>query len=157
MTGWGHAAGLGMEWALSMDGDGQHDPEDIPRLLHCAAHTGARLVVGDRMSDPHGMPWARWLTNRWMSRSISRIAGRPLPDTQNGFRLMHLPAWQTLKVHADHFEIESEVLVKFVRGGFQTEFVPVRVIYGRERSKIHPWRDAVRWWRWRRRLRECAV
>ena len=88
---------------------------------------------------------------------ISRLAGRPLPDTQNGFRLMHLPSWQTLELEADHFEIESEVLVKFVRAGFRTEFVPVRVIYGAERSKIHPWRDTVRWWRWRRRLRACAV
>jgi glycosyltransferase involved in cell wall biosynthesis len=148
MTGWARARERGFRWVLSMDGDGQHDVGDIPALLACAERTGARLVVGDRMARPAGMPWVRRLVNWWMSRRISRLLGCHLPDTQNGYRLMELESWAGLRLEADHFEIESELLCRFVLAAHRVEFVPVQVIYGSERSKIRPWRDARRWIRW---------
>jgi dolichol-phosphate mannosyltransferase len=83
-----------------------------------------------------------------MSRRLTVTAGRLLPDSQCGFRLMKLSAWAGLKISATHFEIESEVLLAFVRAGLEVEFVPVRAIYKDEQSKIHPVRDAVRWLKW---------
>lgn len=147
-AGWGHARSKGFAWALCMDGDGQHSPGDIPGFLACAQSGEARLIVGNRMADPAGMPWLRREVNRWMSRRLSRKAGRALPDTQCGFRLMHLGAWSGLRLETLHFEIESEVLLAFVAAGHQVEFVPVQVIYNRERSKIRPLRDTWRWFRW---------
>jgi glycosyltransferase involved in cell wall biosynthesis len=146
--GWGRARERGYAWALSLDGDGQHDPSDIPGFLTCAERTGAALVVGNRMVDSSGMPWLRREVNRWMSRRISRLTGRSLPDTQCGFRLMRLDAWERVHLHADHFEIESELLCKFIAAGQSVEFVPVRVIYRGEQSKIQPLRDTRRWFRW---------
>jgi hypothetical protein len=92
-----------------------------------------------------------------MSRRLSQAARRWLPDSQCGFRLLRLDALAGLPISAEHFEIESDVLLAFVRAGFRVEFVPVRAIYKRELSKIHPWRDAARWFGWwwrvtRRRL-----
>ena len=80
----------GFEWAVTLDGDGQHAPEDLPALLRCAGQTGARLVVGNRMDNARAMPWLRRQVNWWMSRKLSQRAGRHLPDTQSGFRLIHL-------------------------------------------------------------------
>ena len=147
-AGWGRAREKRFRWALSMDGDGQHAPADIPAFLHCAQETGSPLVVGNRMTDPAGMPWLRRRVNRWMSARISQLTGRTLPDTQCGFRLMRLDAWAQVHVQAEHFEIESELLCKFIAAGFGIEFVPVRVIYREERSKIQPVRDAHRWFNW---------
>jgi glycosyltransferase involved in cell wall biosynthesis len=153
VRGWTFARQEGFDWAVAMDGDGQHAPEDLPAFLQCADDTGARLVVGNRMDHPAGMPWLRRQVNRWMSRRLSQLAGCPLPDTQNGFRLMHLDSWAQLNVAAGHFEIESEILWRFARAGLPIRFVPVQVIYRRERSKISPLRDTLRWFRWLRAAR----
>jgi len=151
-TGWRLARECGFEWALAMDGDGQHAASDVPKFFEAAERTGAKLVIGNRMSDPKGMPLVRQCVNRWMSKRISMLAGMPLPDSQCGFRLMHLEAWNRLAVEALHFEIESELLLAFARAGAAIEFAPIEVIYKSEQSKIHPARDTVRWMKWWRRV-----
>src|SRR6187551_2270662 len=100
------------EQPSKLDGAGQHSPNDIPAFLRCAERTNAVLVVGNRMTDPRGMPWLRRQVNRWMSRRLSKLAGRPLPDTQCGFRLMKLEPWSRLSLRTTHFEIESEALLE---------------------------------------------
>jgi glycosyltransferase involved in cell wall biosynthesis len=152
-TGWQLARERGFPWALSMDGDGQHAPEDITAFLSCAENISADLVIGNRMGDQQRMPWLRRQVNRWMSARISNLAGQNLPDSQCGFRLMNLETWAALPIDAGHFEIESELLLAFARAGRRIEFVPVEVIYRTERSKIHPWRDTVRWFKWWQRVR----
>lgn len=147
-TGWNHALKRGFEWALTMDGDGQHAAEDIPAFLDAVERTGAELVVGNRMANPEGMPWLRRNVNLWMSARISRLAGMRLPDSQCGFRLVNLLAWSHLSVTATGFDIESDLLVAFAARGSAIRFVPIRVIYKAERSKIHPVRDTLRWFRW---------
>jgi glycosyltransferase involved in cell wall biosynthesis len=147
-TGWNEARARGFAWVLCMDGDGQHSSADIGAFLSSAETTGAKLIVGNRMANPDGMPWLRRQVNRWMSRRLERLAGCALPDSQCGFRLMHLGAWSELTVKARHFEIESEVLLAFAEAGHRIEFVPIRVIYKDEASKIHPVRDTARWFRW---------
>ena len=152
-AGWQRAHDLGFTWALTLDGDGQHCPDDVPGFFKCAESTSAMLVVGNRMGNAASMPWLRCLVNRWLSRRLEKLAGRPLPDSQCGFRLMQLNIWATLPIAALNFEIESEVLLRFLIEGFRVEFVPIQVIYKGEQSKIHPWEDTVRWFRWWRKAR----
>ena len=156
-TGWKHARECGFEWALTMDGDGQHDAKEIPVFLDAAARTGAELVVGNRMANAPAMPWLRRNVNRWMSKQISKLAGVSLPDSQCGFRLMNLQTWSELPITAARFEIESDVLVAFARRGCAIRFVPIRVIYKAEQSKIHPVRDTIRWLQWWRRVRQTRA
>lgn len=148
VAGWRTARERGFSWAMTLDGDGQHSPADIPAFLRCADRTGAALIVGNRMGDAGQMPWLRRQVNRWMSRRLSRLSGRELPDSQCGLRLVDLRALSKLDLVTRHFEIESEVLLAFVGAGYPVAFVPIRVIYKSARSKIHPWRDTVRWFRW---------
>jgi glycosyltransferase involved in cell wall biosynthesis len=156
-TGWRHAYESGFKWALSMDGDGQHSPDDISSFLNSAGRTMTQLTIGNRMNHAGQMPWLRRFVNRWMSRQISNVAGRPLPDSQCGFRLMNLEAWATLPISAVHFEIESDVLLAFATRNCRIEFVPVQVIYKNERSKIDPLRDTVRWLRWWQKARRISI
>jgi glycosyltransferase involved in cell wall biosynthesis len=153
-AGWRRAKKRGFSWALALDGDGQHSPEDIPALLSMAGGGGVDLVVGNRMGDAGRMPWLRRRVNQWMSLRLSKAAGVLLPDSQCGFRLMRLSAWSALVIETTHFEIESEVLLGFVAQGFSVKFVPIQVIYRDEQSKIHPVRDGVRWFRWWARARQ---
>jgi glycosyltransferase involved in cell wall biosynthesis len=150
-SGWSAARRHGFRWVLTMDGDGQHSAADIPVFLRCAEATGAELIVGNRMGNPAAMPLVRRWVNRWMSCQISRRAGRSLPDSQSGFRLIRLSALPATVRSTQHFEIESEVLLSMAREGRGIEFVPIQVIYKAERSKIHPLHDTLRWFRWFRK------
>jgi glycosyltransferase involved in cell wall biosynthesis len=152
-AGLAHARQSGFAWAVTLDGDGQHAPEDFPRFFERAVTTGAALVVGNRMVELESMPWLRRQVNRWMSRRISKLAGRDLPDTQCGFRLIQLEPWSKLGLRAQHFEVESEMILAFVDARLPVEFVPIQVIYKTEQSKIHPLRDTWRWFRWLRKRR----
>ena len=147
-TGLSHALKLGYEWAVTLDGDGQHAPEDLPLLLHCAEKTGALLVIGNRMNEARKMPWLRRQVNRWMSRQLSRRAGRHLPDTQSGFRLIHLRTWAALPLKAERFEAESEMLMGHLAAGRQVEFVSIRALHSGRVSHIRPLADSLRWLRW---------
>lgn len=147
-TGLRHARKRGFDWAFMLDGDGQHRPEDIPAFLHCAETTGAALVIGNRMHQAHAIPWLRRQVNRWLSRRISNRAGRPLPDTQCGFRLVNLQAWTQLPLETEHFEVESETLLAFLEGGHRVEFVPIQVIGRGAHSHIRPMTDSLRWFLW---------
>jgi len=147
-TSLAHALEQDFEWAVMLDGDGQHTPEDLPALWRCAEQTGAKLVIGNRMAEAHKMPWLRRTVNRWMSRMISRRAGKFLPDTQSGFRLVHLPTWAALPLNAQRFEVESEMLLAFLAAGRRVEFVPVQVLRSGRASHICPVADAWRWLKW---------
>lgn len=147
------AVELRFDFAILMDGDGQHDPADLPKFVEAAEVGDADLVVGNRMNEMQAMPPVRRFVNRWMSRRISKLAGLELPDSQCGYRLLRLSAWERLEFRASRFEIESEMLIAFVTAGLRVRFVPVRTIYRDSQSKIHPVRDTIRWFRWWRRTR----
>jgi glycosyltransferase involved in cell wall biosynthesis len=147
-AGWLHARDLGFSWALNLDGDGQHSPDDIPGFVQCAEQSRAAMVVGNRMGHAEAMPWLRRQVNQWMTRRLSRLAGAPVADSQCGFRLLNLDVAARLPLVTNHFEIESELLVAFLAAGCRVEFVPVQVIYNLDSSKIHPLMDGWRWVRW---------
>ena len=138
----------GLQWALTMDGDGQHLASDIPKFLKSAEESGALLVIGNRMSQAEKMPALRRRVNRWMSRRLSKRTGVALADSQCGFRLVNLTALAGLQLSANRFEIESELLLRFLVARHKVEFVSIEVIYKNNSSKIHPVLDTWRWFRW---------
>ena len=156
-TGLSHARKLGCDWAVTLDGDGQHAPEDLPALLNCAEKTGVSLVIGNRMNEARKMPWLRRQVNRWMSRQLSRRAGRPLPDTQSGFRLIHLKTWAALSLNTKRFEVESEMVMAFLAAGRRVEFVPIQVVRSGRGSHIRPLADSLRWLRWWRNSGQMQI
>ena len=147
-TGLTAAVERGFAWALLMDGDGQHLPDDIPAFIEMAEAAKSALVIGNRMHAALGMPWLRRQVNRWMSGQLSRRAGRYLPDTQCGFRLVNLKVWTALPCHTRRFEIESEMLITFLEAGCRVDFVPIKVIGRAARSHINPVTDTWRWCKW---------
>jgi len=152
-TGFARAFADGYTWAFCLDGDGQHNPDNIPSFLQTAELESASLVIGNRMASCRSMPLLRKLVNHWMSRRLSNLCHVPVPDSQCGFRLLNLQVWSRLSLCASQFEIESEMLVRFAAAHQKVSFVPVDTIYGCEQSKIHPIRDSIRWIKWFLRVR----
>jgi len=160
-TGFGWALEQGYAAAITLDGDGQHDPAEIPLFVDCAERTGADIVVGSRFlrrlsasrqrqagggdGGLELMPPHRKLTNWFMSSVLSAMAGTRLTDTQSGFRLIRTDAWARLGLSTDGFDTESEMLVRASRLGMLVREVPIRTIYGDEVSSINPVRDTLRW------------
>jgi glycosyltransferase involved in cell wall biosynthesis len=143
-TGFAAALTAGADWVFTLDADGQHDPAEMPAFLAAARTGGADLWIGDRMRNTADMPWLRRLVNRFTSFIISTLAGQSISDSQSGYRLIGAPVLRALDLRFDRFEAESEILVKASRAGFRIGSVPIRTIYGEERSTIHPVRDSVR-------------
>jgi glycosyltransferase involved in cell wall biosynthesis len=132
---------------LFLDGDGQHDPAEIPKFLATATRTQAHLILGNRMNDVTTMPAIRRWTNRFMSWQISRLCGRTIPDSQCGYRIVRSELVPLLLESCDGFAFETENLLMAAQDGFQIEFVPIRTIYRDQRSKIKPLRDGQRYLR----------
>lgn len=139
-----HIKKMDYDVVIFMDGDGQHAPEDVKAFVQAYERTGADVINGNRMNDPKGMPWIRWVTNRFMSWMISLVCRMPIADTQCGFRLMSLKALRAIQLVSQDYEIETEMLIKSARLGFKCVSVDIQTIYRDEVSKIHPIKDTVR-------------
>ncbi|MDE2582186.1 MAG: glycosyltransferase family 2 protein [Rhodospirillales bacterium] len=123
----------GARWIVTLDADGQHRPEDVPRLLAAAAAWPGRLVIGARCSAGAGpVPRARRIANRVADFWISWAARQKVPDSQSGFRV-YPAALAALLVQgggqAERFAFESEALIEAGRGGFGFVAVPIPAIY----------------------------
>lgn len=143
----------GISWALTLDGDRQHLPSDIPRLLNRAEKGDVGMIIGNRMHQPSGMPVVRRCANRLMSALLSRRIRQRLPDTQCGFRLIRLDPAFVSRLSADHFEIESDQLIAALSCGWRIDFVPVTTVYNTMSSHIQILPDTLRWIRWYSKVR----
>jgi len=142
--GFAHVLKKGFERVVIMDGDDQHEIDDIDAFHVRMEETGADIVIGSRMHDTVRMPRERIWTNRFMSGLISLIAHQSVPDTQCGFRLIKTAVLRDIELTSSNYEIESEMIIKAARHGFRIESVPIETIYRDERSKINPFIDTLR-------------
>jgi glycosyltransferase involved in cell wall biosynthesis len=139
------------DWAITIDADGQHDPEDILCLVSVigAIPEGQRpLVIGKREGMGHrNVPWtSRWgrrFANFWVWTSC----GRWLSDAQSGFRIYPLPETLRLETRSKRYQFEVEVLVRAVWHGIPIIEAPVRAIYGLPEERVSHFRPWVDFWR----------
>jgi len=146
-TGLRELLSYGVKYVLILDGDGQHCPEEIPAFLQESNRSEAHFLLGNRMSDAGKMPLIRRLTNRFMSLQISRICGQSIPDTQCGFRMIHHDVIPHMFCESNAYDYETEMILIASREGFQIDPVPVSTVYSTEDSKIHPFKDTLRFFK----------
>lgn len=143
MTGFAAAAAVA-DWAITIDADGQHYPEDARKLIKTIPKKNRPIVVGARadMTGEH-VPWTssfgRKFSNFWV-----RISGGPaISDSQSGFRIYPLPEALNLETKARRFQFEVEILVRAKRKGLQVIEAPVRVNYNPNGERISHFRPFV--------------
>lgn len=136
--------GRGYCGVVTLDADGQHLPEEIPKLL--AAASGADLVLGVRDHLFAEMSRVRRTSNTLSSRAISYAAGLQLGDVQTGFRYYSRRVYETVGFPESRFEAESAVVVRAGRRGLTVVAVPVRLGFadGRLTSHYRPLVDSLR-------------
>jgi glycosyltransferase involved in cell wall biosynthesis len=129
---------------ITMDGDGQHLPEEIPLFINFYEKYDADLIVGNRMHNLANMPVIRRLTNKIMSNIISKICHQEIPDSQCGFRLIKKKLLDEINLTYSNYEIESELLIRASRLGYKIDQVPITTVYKQEKSYINPIIDTIR-------------
>lgn len=146
--GFNYAVGRGFDGVIAMDGDGQHSVDDLDVFIKKAKKHPDSVISGNRMQDHKAMPLVRRWVNRAMSSVISSMCHQLIPDSQCGFRYISANILKTVDLASTEFEIETEVLIKSARKGFKIYSVPVQTIYRDERSKINPFADTIRFFRY---------
>ena len=127
---------------VTIDADGQHPPEEIPRLLQPVEQGRADLVLGARKRDGV-MPISRRLTN-WLSATLaSRIGGQHVRDAQTGFRAFTRALALEVQPAGDRYEYEANFLLDALRAGYRVASVDVPTIYGAP-SHFRAWHDTWR-------------
>jgi glycosyltransferase involved in cell wall biosynthesis len=143
-TGFEWALAQGAEAVVTLDGDGQHRPEDLPRLLAIAAKHPRRLVIGARLAGRESYPRIRTFANRFADFWIGWAAGCPLVDSQCGERVYPSELLRLVRsTKAKGFTFESEIVIRASRLGFEPLAVPIAAIHlshGRA-SHFRPVRD----------------
>jgi len=143
-AGVAHACAHDAAVIVTLDADGQHPPEEIPRLLRPIADGDADLVLGARQRDGV-MPLSRRFTN-WLSATLaSRIGGQHVRDAQTGFRAFTRQLAMGVQAAGDRYEYEANFLLDALRAGYRVVSVEVPTIYGRgARSHFRAWGDTWR-------------
>ncbi|HET9856182.1 MAG TPA: tryptophan 7-halogenase [Methylomirabilota bacterium] len=139
----------GVEWLVTLDGDGQHDPDDIPRLLKAALEEPGAFVIGGRLGRLAGapekvMPAARLAALRVAGFFIDWLGGVSVVDTQSGFRVY--PARLLAAVTPRHggFVLESEMLLRAATLGCRIIEIPITPIHFEDRrSRFRAGRDGL--------------
>ena len=130
----------GAEAVATLDGDGQHLPEDIPRLLEVHARQRNAIVIGARLHDERNIPPDRYLANRTANFFVGWAAGCAMVDSQSGFRVYPAALLRTLSACCDRaagFVFESEILIEAARRGAPIVAVPIAAIYEQRGRRSH--------------------
>lgn len=120
---------LGYEYVIRVDGDGQHDPRDIPRLYEALRTSGCQMVIGSRYldGDSHRTSFLRLLGTRFFRLVLRPILGKTVRDPTSGFVGVNRAA---LEVFSKSFPLEYpeiEALVVLQRRRFDFVEVPCRM------------------------------
>ncbi len=140
-TGVKVALSEGADIVVTLDADGQHLPEEIPRLISALGE--ADVAAGFRSREE--MPTVRRLSNFITTGILRVLFGVRIRDSQCGFRAYRREAAELLLgVEGSGYEGETESLVLLARAGMRLRDVPVSTIYAGEESKIRAARDIAR-------------
>jgi len=144
-TGLRASLGESPDVVVTLDGDGQHLPEEIPRLIKPVLEGEAGLVIGSRfLGDPVGMPLVKRLGNRLLSKATSWFCGQRITDSQSGFRAYSPEVIRRVMHDASDYPWASELTILVAKAGFRITEVPVTAVYPRARYRGAGVRDGVK-------------
>jgi glycosyltransferase involved in cell wall biosynthesis len=151
-TGFRAALALEVDGVLTMDGDGQHQASDIPRLLAAARAYPQHIVIGARLRKRAQQPIHRRLANEFGDWGIAFATGYRIADTQSGQRFYPRAVCELAEVAGEGFVFEADILIQAARRlGTQCVSVPIESRYAGDglagqfrRSHFRPLHDLLR-------------
>jgi glycosyltransferase involved in cell wall biosynthesis len=154
-TGFGYAVKRGVDAAITLDADGQHDPDEIPLFVEAFRADKGDLIIGQRTFAE--MPTKSRFGNRIGTWFLGKAMGHPVPDNQSGYRLLSRPVMEQVRPSSSRFEAEVEILLRAQMAGFRLAWVPIKTIYNDKKSHFRPIHDSalffkMTWRIWRARV-----
>lgn len=144
-TGFKHAFKQGYDSVITIDSDGQHDPDDIPKMLEVQAENPGKMLMGSRDLEAAGAPGKSSFGNKFSNFWFRVETGIKLPDTQTGFRLYPLKPLMQRSYLTKGFAFEVETIVKLAWSGVQFIPVQISVDYPEDRiTHFQPFKDFAR-------------
>jgi glycosyltransferase involved in cell wall biosynthesis len=145
--GFRRAVDLGYDYAISIDSDGQHFAEDLPKFLQgLEAHPSA-VIIGARNMGQSSVPGKSSFGNKFSNFWFWVETGLKMQDTQSGYRLYPVKQLSAINFFTRKFEFEIEVLVRASWSGLGIVHVPVSVFYpekGKRVTHFRPFKDFTR-------------
>ena len=135
-TGFELALSLGATEIVTMDADGQHDPDDLSPMILASHKEPHALIIGNRLWNRSAFPLNRYCSNQFGNFWIGWTSGQALADSQSGFRVYPASLIQqlTFKTRWEKgFVLESEILIDASDLGFKALFVPIKTYYPKDR------------------------
>jgi Glycosyl transferase family 2 len=143
-TGFSVARARGASAVVTLDGDGQHSPDDIPLLLRALGETPGRLVIGDRLADTAGFLRARLNAMKVAAFFVEWVSALGVRDTQSGFRAYPMALLDDVSTSRGGFVFETEMLIAAARRGWRVrEVIVASIPSARRRSRFRPLRDGL--------------
>jgi len=147
--GFSHALSLNASHIITLDGDAQHNPAEIGKLLHAAKERPHAVIIAARLKQRQNAPKLRLFANKFADFWVSWAAGYPVVDSQSGFRLYPADLLSRVKLETPReksFVFESEILIEAANHKFYSVSIPVESIYRNEGRESHyrPWTDTSR-------------
>ncbi len=143
-----HAAtDLGYDYAISIDSDGQHFPDDLPAFIKKFEAEGPALIIGARNMNQTSIPGKSSFGHKFSNFWFWVETGIKAPDTQSGYRLYPVALMKDMKFFTRKFEFEIEVIVRAAWKGIKIESVPVAVYYAPATERVthfRPFKDFTR-------------
>ena len=128
ITGLRAAQELNADVIVTMDSDGQHDPDEIQSLVRCLRDGPFDVVIGSRILSL-GMPFTRFASNLLLNAITFVVYGKIVSDSQSGFKAISRGALDRMKLNASGYEICSEIIGELYRNRLRYKSVPVKALY----------------------------
>lgn len=141
--GFRKAIELGFEYALTIDSDGQHYPEDIPLLINAIKKHPGSMIVGSRKLTSENVPGKNKFANKFSNFWFTLQTHINLPDTQTGFRIYPLNKLYGLSLLTSRYEAELLLLVLAAWHNVPLLPVDIRVYYPPQEERISHFRPAL--------------
>ncbi len=130
MRGLDRAKELDCSVVVMLDADGQHDPDEIPRVVNPVLRGEADMVIGSRFLDVRGdIPKYRILGQKILTSTTNFGSNVSITDSQSGFRAINREALENLNFKSYGYSIESEMICYLSYKGFVIKEVPISAIY----------------------------
>jgi len=127
-TGFAMALRRGADVVITLDADGQHDPNEIPAFIS-AISQGADVVIGTRMKTRIGMPWYRQVAQVIGNITTYVLFGAWVSDSQSGYRAFTKEALSKIQIRTNRMEVSSELIAESKRHALNLVEVPIQAIY----------------------------
>ena len=139
-SGFDYVSDLSYDVIITIDADGQHNPDEIPELIKPVIEDGVDLVNGSRYLNGHeeNTPAYRRVGQQVLDHATNISAGIHVTDSQSGFRAFSNKALHCFRFNDPGFGIESEMLADASDNGLKISEVPITVRYDVNSSTKNP-------------------